>query len=152
LDNFQGEFVNASTMLKTVDSNLNDVELSSYSLVENAENTKEIMHTISLKSAELKTLADGFDIVLNNRGNDRTVLTPPISGKDNRGNELYIFDKSQNGISFYFMKKIEDLNVNDTIELQLNAPIDNRTTLRCQIKYAGLNIMEGVSFYGAQII
>ena len=152
LDNFQGEFVNASTMLKTVDSNLNDVELSSYSLVENAENTKEIMHTISLKSAELKTLADGFDIVLNNRGNDRTVLTPPISGKDKRGNELYIFDKSQNGISFYFMKKIEDLNVNDTIELQLNAPIDNRTTLRCQIKYAGLNIMEGVSFYGAQII
>jgi len=152
LDNFQDEFVNASSMLKKVDTNLNDVELSSLSLVDNAESTKEIMRTISLKSAELKTLADGFDIVLNNRGSDRAVLTPPVSGKDNRGHEVYIFDKSPNGISFYFKEKVDNLQINDTVELQLNTPIDNRSTIRCQIKYTGTNIMEGVSFYGAQII
>jgi len=152
LDTFQDEFVNASTMLKQVDSNLNDVELSSHSLVENAENTKDIMHTISLKSAELKTLADGFDIVLNSRGADRTVLTPPVSGKDNRGHELYIFDKSPNGLSFYFKEHVENLRVNETIEITLDTPIDNRTHFKCQIKYAGTNVMEGVSFYGAQII
>jgi len=152
LSNFQNEFTNASTMLQTVDSNLNDVELSSLSLVKNAERTKEIMHTISLKSAELKTLADGFDIVLNNRGNDRTVLTPPISGKDDRGHELYIFDKSVNGISFYFKEKVDDFRVNDIVEITFEQPIDNRKHIRCEIKYTGTNIMEGVSFYGAQII
>jgi len=152
LDKFQNEFTNASTMLKTVDSNLNDVELSSHSLVENAENTKEIMHTISLKSAELKTLADGFDIVLNNRSTNRTVLTPPLSAKDNRGHELYIFDKSEYGISFYFKERVDNLYINDTIELTLDKALDNHTKIKCQIKYAGTDIMEGVSFYGAQII
>ena len=152
LENFQGEFTSASTMLQTVDSNLNDVELSSLSLVENANKTKEIMHTISLKSAELKTLADGFDIVLNNRGNDRTVLTPPVSGKDNRGHELYIFDKSLNGLSFYFKEKVDEFRVNDIVEITLEKEIDNRKHFKCEIKYAGTNIMEGVSFYGAQIL
>ena len=152
LDTFQNEFVNASSMLKKVDSNLNDVEDSSHSLVENAENTKAIMHTISLKSAELKTLADGFDIVLNKRGTDRTVLTPPVSGQDDKGHELYIFDQSQNGLSFYFKEKVDTLRVNDIVNITLDSPIGNRSHLRCEIKYAGTHIMEGVSFYGAQIL
>ena len=152
LESFQNEFTSASGMLQTVDKNLNDVELSSHSLVKNAENTKEIMHTISLKSAELKTLADGFDIVLNNRGTDRTVLTPPVSGRDNRGHELYVFDKSQNGISFYFKEKVEYFNINDIVEITFDTPINNHSHVKCQIKYTGTNIMEGISFYGAELI
>jgi len=152
LNSFQHEFTDASKMLKTVDSNLSDVELSSHSLVQNAETTKQIMHTISLKSAELKTLADGFDIVLNNRGTDRTVLTPPISGKDARGHNVYIFDKSKNGISFYFKENVDKLKINDIVELTLDTAIENNNIIRCHIKYAGTNVMKGVSFYGAQII
>jgi methyl-accepting chemotaxis protein len=152
LSNFQDEFINASEMLRSVDGNLNDVENSSLLLVENAENTKEIMHTISTKSAELKTLADGFDIVLNKRGDDRTVLTPPISATDNRGNKLYIFDKSQSGISFYYKEDTIILTQNEIVELTLDKEINGLKNIKCQIKYRGLQIMKNVNFYGAQIV
>jgi len=152
LNRFQDEFTDASKMLKSVDSNLNDVEDSSHALVANAENTKKIMHTISLKSAELKTLADGFEIVLNNRGADRSVLTPPVAAKDAKGNSVYIFDKSPSGISFYYKDSNPHIAQESIVELTFAEPIDGRHQIKCQIKYAGKNLMEGVSFYGAQII
>ncbi|MEN4052499.1 methyl-accepting chemotaxis protein [Sulfurimonas sp. NWX79] len=152
LDSFQDEFINASKMLNSVDENLNDVEASSHLLVENAENTKEIMHTISLKSAELKTLADGFDIVLNKRGDERTVLTPPILAEDEKGNNVYIFDKSKHGISFYYKESTITLSLNDIITLTLDETIDSHKSIKCQVKYTGLQVINDINFYGAQII
>ncbi|WP_152184773.1 methyl-accepting chemotaxis protein [Sulfurimonas indica] len=152
LDSFQDEFINASKMLNSVDENLNDVEASSHLLVENAENTKEIMHTISLKSAELKTLADSFDIVLNKRGDERTVLTPPILAEDEKGNNVYIFDKSKHGISFYYKESTITLSLNDIITLTLDETIDSHKSIKCQVKYTGLQVINDINFYGAQII
>jgi methyl-accepting chemotaxis protein len=152
LESFQNEFDNASVMLRTVDDNLNDVESASTILVEHAENTKDIMYTISLKSAELKTLADGFDIVLNHRVDSRTVLTPPISAKDREGELLFIFDKSKNGISFYYKEEHSRLSENDIIQFSLETEIDGLTHIKCQIKYIGTDIMENVNFYGAEIL
>jgi len=153
LDSFQNEFTGASAMLTKVDDNLNDVEASSQALVVNAENTKEIMHTISLKSAELKTLADGFDIVLNKRGDDRTVLTPPLPAHDAQGEEIYIFDKSDHGLSFYYKEHPHpELQPNDIVEITLEKELNGTKHIRCEIRYTGNNVMKNISFFGAKIL
>ena len=152
LQNFEGEFSSASQMLHNVDENLNDVAASSDALVEDADKTKDIMHTISLKSAELKTLADGFDIVRNKRADSRSVQTPPIVAKDKKGNTLYIFDKSKNGISFYYKDTHIQHTQNEMMELTLTQELDGLKQFKCQIKYTGTNMIDGVCFYGAKII
>ena len=152
LKNFEKEFSSASNMLHKVDENLNDVAASSHTLVGNADKTKDIMHTISLKSAELKTLADGFEIVLNKRGDNRSVQTPPIVAKDEKGNRVYIFDKSKHGISFYYKDTHIHHTQNEIMELTLTQELDGLKQLKCQIKYTGTNMIDGVCFYGAKIL
>jgi len=151
LDNFREEFDNASSMLKVVDENLNDVTSSSIALMENAENTKSVMHAISLKSAELKSLADGFDIVLNVRTEDRTVLTPPVAALDENNKDVYIFDKSPHGLSFYYKEPHETFNVGKMVELTLKEELDGMKKIRCEVRYAGTSAINDINFYGALI-
>ncbi len=155
LHKFQDDFANESKMLKDVDNNLNDVEKASKLLVQNANETKDIMETISNQSAELKTLADGFDIVLNQRTTNRTVITPPIKATDNYNHEAFIFDHSECGISFYFYKDSDNVKVfrvNEKITLQLNKQINGYSNIECEIVYKGDNLMNGIYFYGAKIL
>jgi len=155
LHKFQKDFANESTMLNEVDNNLNDVEKASKLLVQNANETKDIMEAISNQSAELKTLADGFDIVLNQRSTNRTVITPPIKATDNYNHEAYIFDHSECGISFYFYKdtdNVKTFRVNERITLKLQQEIDGYSNIECEIVYKGDNLMNGIYFYGARIL
>lgn len=155
LHRFQKDFENESVMLNEVDNNLNDVEKASKLLVQNANETKSIMEAISNQSAELKTLADGFDIVLNQRSTNRTVITPPIKAMDNYNHEAYIFDHSDCGISFYFYKDSDNVKIfkeKEIITLKLQQKIDNFSTVECEIVYKGDNLMNGIYFYGARII
>ena len=149
LNQFNVEFLDESEMLKEVDKNLNDVEKSSKLLLKNAESTKRVMDVISNKSAELKTLADGFEIVLDNRGSARTVLTPPVPALiDNT--ELFIFDISNSGISFYFIDSNIRKSRGEKISITLLVPIDGRSVIPCEIVYLSDAIMENVYFYGAK--
>ncbi len=158
LEHFQDEFNHTSKMLHDVNSDLNDVASSSDILVLNAEETKNIMHIITNKSSELKTLADGFDVVLNKRSKDRHVQTPPLEGKDNRGNQFYIFDKSEEGISFYYKDSVQlnqdeivTLTLDEIITLTLDEEFNGIKQMKCCIKYTNANMLKGVCFYGAQI-
>lgn len=150
LYSFNSEFLDESKMLKEVDENLNDVEKSSKLLLINAESTKAVMDIISHKSAELKTLADGFEVVLDTRTSKRTVLTPPASALDDNNKELFIFDISEMGISFYFADDFTHKQKGDKITITLLTPIDDKSIITCEIVYVSHAIMDNVYFYGAK--
>lgn len=150
LYNFNSEFLDESKMLKEVDENLNDVEKSSKLLLKNAEATKTVMEIISNKSAELKTLADGFEVVLDARTSKRTVLTPPVLALDNHNKQTFIFDISETGISFYFADDYTRKNKGERITIHLPTPIDGKSVIDCEIVYVSDVIMQDVYFYGAK--
>ncbi|MBE0492239.1 MAG: DUF3365 domain-containing protein [Sulfurospirillum sp.] len=152
LQTFHGDFADESKMLTNVNENLNRVKESSSILAQNAQTTEEVMRIISHKSGQLKSLADGFELVKNNREDERTVLTPPISGVDQDNHKIFVFDSSDSGISFYYATHTTHKNTNDRVTLQFDTPLHNRSTLTCEIRYASQEIMDGVNFYGAKII
>ena len=149
---FDSDFEKESKMLQNTDTNLNDVKKSSVVLTDNAEATKKIMDSISHKSAQLKTLADGFEVVLNNRNETRTVQTPPLKATDDKGREVFIFDLSENGVSFYFLNSGRNLNKGDKVTLKFKRKVDNRDSLRCEVIYSNHQSTEDIYFYGAKIL
>ena len=149
---FDSDFEKESKMLQNTDTNLNDVKKSSVVLTDNAEATKKIMDSISHKSAQLKTLADGFEVVLNNRNETRTVQTPPLGATDDKGREVFIFDLSENGVSFYFLNSGRNLNKGDKVTLKFKRKVDNRDSLRCEVIYSNHQSTENIYFYGAKIL
>lgn len=150
LSAFHDDFIKESKMLKEVNENLNDVKNSSNLLAQNAKSTQDVMESISNKSAQLKSLADGFELVLNNRENKRTVITPPISAVDEEGNKLYIFDISDGGISFYYHDKQVSKNIGEHMQLRLDTPIESKNIVGCKIVYISNSNMDDMHFYGAK--
>jgi methyl-accepting chemotaxis protein len=150
LGQFSDDFKDESSMLTQVDESLNSVQNFSNELVKNAEQTKKVMYTISKESANLKTLADGFEVVLNTRGNNRTVLTPPLPAVDDNGEKVHIFDISAKGISFYYINPKSKKTLDEKVTLKLEREINNQTTISCQIVYISDNIEENIYFYGAK--
>jgi methyl-accepting chemotaxis protein len=150
LSAFHDDFVNESKMLKNVNENLNDVKNSSNLLALNAKSTQDVMEGISHKSAQLKSLADGFELVLNNRENKRTVITPPVSAKDQNGHKVYIFDISDGGVSFYYDDKNISNTIDERVKLSLDTPLDGKNTIDCTIVYVSNAEMNNMHFYGAK--
>lgn len=151
LEEFNKEFNEESLMLQKMDQELERVEETSKILVKNAEDSKLIMHDTANKSASLKTLADGFEVVLNNRAAQRSVITPPLGGKEG-ADDIYIFDYSQSGISFYYEFVNTTRKVGDTIILKPNQPLNSQKELRCQIVHISNDVIKNVHFYGARLI
>ncbi len=149
---FDNDFEKESEMLKETDNNLNSVQNSSTMLTNNAESTKKIMDSISHKSAQLKTLADGFEVVLNNRTEERVVQTPPLKAKDENGRDIFIFDLSKNGISFYFLDNPKNLNSGDIITLNIQSGTNKNQTIKCKIMYSNNQNEQNIYFYGAKKI
>lgn len=152
LTEFNTQFKDESVMLGDMNNELQKVEESSKVLVENAEDSKQIMKDTADKSASLKTLADGFEVVLNNRSVKRTVITPPLQAKDNINNALYVFDYSTSGISFYDVNKNIKRAKGDRITIVTKDALDNKTEFRCEILYISQEVMKDVHFYGARLI
>lgn len=150
LSAFHDDFTKESKMLKEVNENLNDVKNSSNLLALNAKSTQDVMESISNKSAQLKSLADGFELVLNNRENKRTVITPPISAKDKDGHTLYIFDISDGGISFYYHDKGVSKKIGEYTQLRLDTPIEGKDIIECKVVYVSNTNLDDMHFYGAK--
>jgi hypothetical protein len=116
------------------------------------------MSTLVEKSGELKTLADGFEVILNNRTAKRTIVTPPIlatiqnmpSGHD----KAYIFDYSENGISFYMStpERHDIFTVGKRGTLEMTVPVDGRNSVSFEIVYISDEIIEGIYFFGAKLV
>ncbi len=154
---FQEQFKHETKELQGVGDALVSVQESSDVLVENANNSKDVMSILVEKSGELKSLADGFEVVTNNRGNKRTIVTPPIhaylkNGGRKREPGVYLFDNSANGISFYAAEDALSFNIKigDHGVLQCDEPLEGITDIAYEIVYVSEQIIEGVFFYGAK--
>ncbi|MEA1919882.1 MAG: methyl-accepting chemotaxis protein [Campylobacterota bacterium] len=154
---FQEQFHKETDELKSVGEALVSVQDSSQVLVVNANNSKDIMSILVEKSGELKSLADGFEVVLNNRAINRTIITPPIhahikNSAKNRELGVYLFDNSAEGISFYAAEDALSFNlkIGDHGVLDCDTPIDGLSQISYEIVYISDQVLEGVFFYGAK--
>ena len=154
---FTEQFKNETGELLDVGKALVKVQESSEVLVENANNSKDIMSVLVEKSGELKSLADGFEVVLNNRKINRTIVTPPIHAHIKNTNAkkepgVYLFDNSESGISFYASQNALSFNINigDRGVLYCDSPIDGMDKISYEVVYISDQFLEGVFFYGAK--
>ncbi len=154
---FQEQFEHETQELESVGDALVNVQHSSDILVKNANNSKKIMSILVEKSGELKSLADGFEVVMNNRNIKRTIITPPIHAYLKNGGRqkepgVYLFDNSSKGISFYAAEDSLSfaLKVGDHGVLLCDKPIEGILEISYEIVYISDQIIEGVFFYGAK--
>lgn len=155
LNDFKNDFSHETTALKNAGNELLRVQESSMVLVENADRSKHIMSELVHRGGDLKTLADGFEVVLrNNRSAPRTIITPPIHAviKTLQGEiNVYLFDNSSNGISFYATNENSlRLNRGDKGKVKLDAPLDGVKEIEFEVIYISNEIVKGAFFYGAK--
>ncbi|MDD2357357.1 MAG: methyl-accepting chemotaxis protein [Thiovulaceae bacterium] len=150
---FNRQFNEESVMLHHMEKELEHVEEASKVLVKNADDSKIIMKDTADKSASLKSLADGFEVVLNNRAAKRSVITPPLQAQDEHKNLVYIFDYSENGVSFYdATTDILKRKIGERLTLRPREVLDNKSELRCEIMHVSQEVLDGIYFYGARLI
>lgn len=105
LDTFEKGFDDQRTKLLEVNKGLDNVNEQSEKSYQDSESLDLIIHDMMEESAQLKTLSDNFEVILNKRAIKRTIVAPPklctIEFKEKKM-EGYIFDISESGISFYF--------------------------------------------------
>jgi methyl-accepting chemotaxis protein len=107
ISDFHKQFDEQSKELDDVNNSLNDVSKQSILTLNEITKLNDIMDGIMNESAELKTLSDNFEVILNKRQSIRTIISPPITCniKTSQGKYgVYIFDKSEHGVSFYFCR------------------------------------------------
>lgn len=157
LEAFKHQFEQETLELKSVSKELVAVQSASEALVVNANNSKAVMHFLVQSSGELKLLADGFEVVFNQRGVKRTIITPPIHAAIRHGSQedkkgVYIFDSSRTGISFYAAEAALDFSVKigDTGELLLDSPLEGERLIRYEVVYISKETIKGLYFYGAK--
>ncbi|NPA66671.1 MAG: DUF3365 domain-containing protein [Epsilonproteobacteria bacterium] len=106
IDKFQEKYQDQNKKLQHVNHELSHVNQQSLLTLKDSENLYSIINEIMNESAELKTLSDSFEVILNKRKATRTIITPPLQCHIRLNNQksfdAYIFDISDEGISFYF--------------------------------------------------
>lgn len=157
LNHFKNDFAQETIALIDAGKELSSVKESSMVLVNNVDRSKAIMSELVHRGGELKTLADGFEVLLqNNRTAPRTIISPPLHARiklANRELDAYLFDNSSNGISFYvagegserLMKDSKGKIIPDTV-------LDGKREISFQIAYISEEIVKGAFFYGAKRI
>ena len=105
LDKFEEGFDVQNKRLIEVNEGLTNVNNQSEKSYKDSENLNIIINEIMDESAQLKTLSDSFEVILNKREAKRSIVAPPKACQIELGNKkfnAYVFDISENGISFYF--------------------------------------------------
>ena len=108
LENFRGAFIDQNTKLRSINNRLQEASRQSQISYGDSEKLNEIILQIMEESAELKTLSDNFEVILNKRKSKRTLLAPPKRATlhvEGMQSEIYIFDISKEGTSFYFKEE-----------------------------------------------
>lgn len=157
LNHFKDDFAQETVALVDASKGLTNVRESSVVLVNNADCSKEIMSELVHRGGDLKTLADGFEVLLqNNRTAPRTIITPPLHTRIKLANKelnAYLFDNSTNGLSFYITgENSERLLENTRGKIILDTALDGVKEISFQVVYISKEIIKGAFFYGAKRI
>lgn len=158
LTSFSKGFEEEGFALNEVQDHLSNVAMSSKELTENSEKSEFIMNEITIEGNELKTLTDRFEVVSNNRKAERTIIMPSVKGTCTLDNgiihDVFIFDKSKNGISFYSADEDARVGIAEGMNAILEAqePIENQTKFNIVFAYVNEKKIKGIGslgFYGA---
>jgi len=106
INEFQDEFSVQTNQLSIVHSSLVNVSEQSDITLQNSQILNKIILEIMEQSSSLKSLSDGFEVILNNRTDKRSIISPPVKCEikvDGKVENCYLFDSSSKGISFYFV-------------------------------------------------
>ncbi|MFA6145237.1 MAG: methyl-accepting chemotaxis protein [Sulfurimonas sp.] len=157
LNHFKNDFAQETVALIDASKGLTNVREASSILVDNADRSKAIMSELVNRGGELKTLADGFEVLLkNNRTAPRTIITPPIHGRIHLAKkelDAYLFDNSSSGISFYITgENSEHLLQNSRGKIILDTALDGIREISFQVVYISDEIIKGAFFYGVKRI
>ena len=125
INEFQKDFTKQSNDLSVAHSGLVEVNNHSKLTFQNSKILDEIILEIMNESASLKTLSDGFEVILNSRKEVRSIISPPVSCTIKTAGcveDGYLFDKSDKGISFYFAETATDIDTvcNDTFNIEID--------------------------------
>lgn len=155
LNRFRADFSHETEALQQAGMELQHVREASNVLVENAERSKLIMGEMVHRGGDLKSLADGFEVVLkNNRTAVRTIVSPPIHGKIRTGNmemNVYLFDSSEKGISFYATEENSSrLRNGERGRLILDEALEGEREIGFEVVHISTETVHGVFFYGAK--
>ena len=118
IESFQIDFNQQTKELTEVHNGLADINQHATLAFQNSESLDEVINEIMNDSTELKTLSDGFEVILNKRKSTRTIVSPPqkcMIDVRNHKLEAYLFDVSDSGISFYFIEPIENVDLMDAL-------------------------------------
>ena len=157
LGNFQHEFGVESSALKSTSKDLDEVKEISTILAKNASNSQSVMNSLVQKGGGLKSLADGFEIVTNSRSVRRTIVTPPLKVEARVGSnvipEAYIFDRSENGVSFYSLNSQNlQLSIGTKGKLILSQELHGEKEISFDIVYISEEELKEIFFYGAKVV
>ena len=157
LGNFQHEFGIESSALKSTSKDLDKVKEISTILAKNASNSQSVMNSLVQKGGGLKSLADGFEIVTNSRSVRRTIVTPPLKVEARVGSnvipEAYIFDRSENGVSFYSLNSQNlQLSIGTKGKLILSQELHGEKEISFDIVYISEEELKEIFFYGAKVV
>ncbi len=157
LGNFQHEFGIESSALKSTSKDLDKVKEISTILAKNASNSQSVMNSLVQKGGGLKSLADGFEIVTNSRSVRRTIVTPPLKVEVRVGSnvipEAYIFDRSENGVSFYSLNSQNlQLSIGTKGKLILSQELHGEKEISFDIVYISEEELKEIFFYGAKVV
>ena len=157
LGNFQHEFGVESSALKSTSKDLDKVKEISTILAKNASNSQSVMNSLVQKGGGLKSLADGFEIVTNSRSVRRTIVTPPLKVEVRVGSnvipEAYIFDRSENGVSFYSLNSQNlQLSIGTKGKLILSQELHGEKEISFDIVYISEEELKEIFFYGAKVV
>jgi methyl-accepting chemotaxis protein len=163
INSFEEKFDTQTDKLESVQKSLSNIKEFSSHTLQTSGVLNETIDEIMDESSKLKDLSDGFQAVLNNRIENRTVITPPLKAVIHIDNGIkkhaYIFDSSSSGIAFYFSdERIEDCDIsNRTISVELDSGIEGKRDFnkildkRYKVVYA-INKGNNRLFCGAETI
>ena len=103
LESFKDGFTLQKDSLKNVKDDLSNVNISSTKLNNNSQTVENAMNSITTLSSNLQTVSEEFDVLVDARESERTLVLPPLKTKifiDNKSYEVYLYDKSIGGVSF----------------------------------------------------
>ncbi len=156
LYSFRENFLKEKKALDLIAKNLKNIFQDSKQLIENSNVTQEAIKEITIKSSELKNLADGFEVFQNKRKSKRLVIAPPVKGKllTNEGEvfDTFIFDKSKEGLSIVCHTQKNIISKDQRAEVTFEKEIDGKKVFRIEIVYCFKKEDKNFTFCGAKII
>ncbi len=157
LMNFKNNFTKENQALNEIVANLESILKNTKMMIQNSKTTEEAIKHITIKSSNLKNLADGFEVILNRREAKRVVIAPPIKctvySSNGKEFEAFVFDKSEKGLSIVYQKDEAPLSKGEKVDIKLHQPIENNIShFRIEIVYCFKKKDTDTIFCGAKIL